>query len=484
MEEQKNNSKDLVDQIYLSQQEDDIASLIEVPLIPDNIQRGIELIKKKHLNSILFCCILSKFGIVLCLNLQNENKETGINKEEYQIIMYFTLNILAQTFIGFMVDLISLKSAWLFTQTCSFLSIIVQIISTYTENDQGNLLANFLLNFSFNCNYICGTYILYDSSYQIRKRFNYQSFFVCIGSYIPYTISLLYNWFCIDLQFFKTYVFQGMIYFCLVINFIGGIYITKLYGQVENARQKSQNYQNALKYRGVGLTLKLIFRYYWNQNVIFLAVLLITMMSISQIQNAAFLYDSIQNYHSFETYKIDNSLKLLFYLSVIFIATPLIFIINKQKQIITSSFIVLRNLALILTCIQVIQTFLIIFQDKLSLTLIFIISCIILVFKAIGYLLIHVLCNQLLISLQSEKYSIKCIGLSFFGVFQDLTQIFYFIKLEPRIFSLLLSLAGILCTLYSFYYLKNRSFTILENKLLEITDTQPNISKSSSLIQS
>ncbi|KAL4465868.1 hypothetical protein ABPG74_004105 [Tetrahymena malaccensis] len=481
MAEQKNTIQ--VNQIALNKKYQDI-SLIEIPLISDNIYKEIELIKKKHLNSILVWCILSKFGIVLCLYLQNQSTVKRVNQQEYQITVYFTLNILAQIFIGFMVDLISLKVSWLFTYSCSVISIIIQILSTYIGNDQANLLANFLLNFSFNCNYICGTYILYDSSYQIRKRFNYQSIFVCIGSFIPYIITLVYQWFFVDLLYFKTYVFQGMIYFCLVINFIGGIFITKLCNQVENARQKSQNYQNALKYRGVGLTLKLIFKYYWNQNVIFLAVFLIVMMSISQIQNATFLCNSTKNQHSYNIDKIDNSFKLFFYLSVILIAMPSVFIINKQKKIIASSFIVLRNYAIILTFIQVIQAFLIIFQDKLSLTFIFIVSCIILVFKAIGYLLVHVLCNQLLISLQSEKYSIKCIGLSFFGVFQDLTEIFYYIEIEPRIFSLLLSLAGILCTLYSFYYLKNRSFTILENKLLENTDTTPKISNNSSLIQS
>ncbi|EWS76508.1 transmembrane protein, putative (macronuclear) [Tetrahymena thermophila SB210] len=452
--------------------------LLVIPKIENDLKLQIQNIKKKNILMILIGCILSKFGIILCQQLCSYSQSQVIDQNQsykFNIIQYFSV-LFSQGLLGFTVDLISLSSSWRFTQCVCIIGMLIFILASQSQNSQIIIVANILIRFSQGCNYICGTYILYDSSYYLKKRFLYQSLFILIGSFGGFLIYLILDWLSILNKINQKYLIQ-VICVCLLINLIGDIIVSQFYNKLDKIKLMSQSYQQYLQSRGVAISLRAIFNYYWNENIIYLAITMISYRSMSSVNNVLFTITNIQQNKQINlSNNLAELLKMLFYLSTITIGIIIMYRIQKRKKVIQFSYQITRNFMVITTIAQILLTATLYFQNKLNLYLIYPLLIIILITKGIAFILSSILCNQLLISLQSEKSSIRCMGIGIFGICQNLFEIFYYLSINPIILNSILSLVGILFLLYSFYYLQNRRFDLIDQKLNQSKLGEPLIS--------
>ncbi|KAL4473894.1 hypothetical protein ABPG74_022758 [Tetrahymena malaccensis] len=137
--------------------------LLEIPEIEEDIKFLLEQAKKKSCCLILIGCILSKFGIVFCKKYSEIHLNEQTDEDIYSVITYFTISLFGQILVGFIIDLISLKVSWRFSQTIFLLGILFYITQIQIENDQLMMLSNYFFQFSFECNYVCGNYVIFNS---------------------------------------------------------------------------------------------------------------------------------------------------------------------------------------------------------------------------------------------------------------------------------------------------------------------------------
>ncbi|KAL4473893.1 hypothetical protein ABPG74_022757 [Tetrahymena malaccensis] len=437
--------------------------LLEIPNFEADIQSQIEQKKREYQLIILVGCILSKFGFAFLQKYTHQNIDNNVDDQLYTFIQFITIVIFTAILIGFIVDLVSLKTSWRFTQVIFAAGILSYMAYLQGQNNQYIILANYFFYFAFACNYVCGTYVIFDSTNSLKAKFIYQAFFIALGSYLPYIACLILNRFSKQLKI-KGYYLLGLILIAMSINLIGSLLVSKYYDKIVQIREKSQKYQVFLQYRGVGITLKSIFKFYLNRNNIYLLLNIISIRSMSTLGNMSFLINNfVQNSQNDKQYDIQKILTLTYYLSNMF-AVYVFFCLAKQQNIIALSYKILRNLLIILTIYQIILTVIIEYQNQMNFNFLYIVIFISLIFKGLTNTIGSVLCNILLIALQSENSSIRCIGLGLFGAFQDSQDILYIFNIQPAILNCILFLIGVIDSIYCFYYLKNRSFSLLESQ--------------------
>ncbi|KAL4473892.1 hypothetical protein ABPG74_022756 [Tetrahymena malaccensis] len=437
--------------------------LLEIPDFEENIHIQIEQAKKKYSLIILVGCVLSKFGVAFCYQYTHQSMDSNLNDKLYTFIQFFTIAIFTLILIGFIVDLVSFKISWRFNQVIFFAGILTFLASLLDSNNQYMVLAKYFFYFSFACNYVCGTYIIFDSTYTLKAKFIYQSLFIAFGSYFSFAVCLILNWFSLQ-QKIKGYYLFGLILIIMSIYFIGSLLVSQCYDKIVQIRERSQRYQLFLQYRGVGITLKSIIQFYLNRNNIYLLFNIISLRSMSSLSIVPFLIKSfVKSDQKYKQIDVQKTLALTFYLSNLF-GIYIFFHLAKQQNIIALSYKILRNLLFLLTLYQIILTAVIYYQSQVNFDFLYIVFFIGLVFKGISNIIGVVLCNILLIALQSENSSIRCIGLGLFGALQDTQDILYYFDIQPIILNCLLFLIGILDSIYCLYYLKNRSFSRLESQ--------------------
>ncbi|KAL4482235.1 hypothetical protein ABPG72_018016 [Tetrahymena utriculariae] len=372
--------------------------LLEIPDFEEEIQNQIEQTKKKYTLIILIGCILSKIGVAFLQKYTSQNIDNSIDDQLYNFIQYFTIVIFAEIIIGFIVDLVSLKSSYRFTQVIFAAGILTYMASIQDSNNQYIILANYFFYFAFACNYVQGTYIIFDSTSILKNKFIYQAFYIALGSFLPYIVCLLLYWFSYQLKI-KDYYLLGLILIVTSINFIGYFLVSKYYNKIVQIREKSQRYQLFLQYRGVGISLQSIFNFYWNENNVYLILNIISLRSLSDLSNIPFLINSfVISDQNDKQYDIQKTLTLTYYLTNIFGAFIFFYLAKQQKIILT----------------VIIQ-----YQSQMNFNFLYIVIFISLILKGLANMIGCILINILLILLQSENSSIRCIGLGLFGSLQD-----------------------------------------------------------------
>ncbi|KAL4462731.1 hypothetical protein ABPG74_000561 [Tetrahymena malaccensis] len=438
--------------------------LIQIPKLESKIQENIVQYKQLYGNKIILGSIIqaafltfSFFNITDYISNQNDNLKAIVNSGLYQKINVIGFDMLPQLIVGVMIDLISFKSTQIFSVFMSIVALFINSICLY-EQKQALILSSFLLNMAYGFVYTCVIYIIYESSQSFQKRVYYSGLFHLFSYSLPSLLS----------QFIM--LFQEDRLNNLIINqlgilllLLGTFLLYKSYWKIDQERQKSYLYKRFLRYQGVGITAKKIIQYFNNEHIIYCLIMSFSTEFFTSRSFPDIYIKLLKNIRSDLTY--ESTLIITYLISYIFPGFYILYFINTRKQTIQfcmkiTSFILTTFIFVQIFIISVIQ-----YQDKISYNIQFIIYVTITVCQGSLHLFVIIIFNQIMASLQDERTSIKCIGFALISIIQDTNQIVFSLDIQPIILSLIIFLVIILTKIYHEYYIANKSFDQLENKI-------------------
>ncbi|KAL4475078.1 hypothetical protein ABPG74_001774 [Tetrahymena malaccensis] len=452
------------------------------PLLEKWIVEEINKIKRKKRLHILISCSMAMF----CLCLAQQMAFFCIKYYMYK--SYNILNLTAELSTSFFTQIFASLCADFFSiLPVAYFTIGLSIISLtlfgYTAifDDRLFFLALF---FSFIClklYYVSFTYIIYDSAYSLKKRFNNAGIFSLLVLNISMIMTSIVKLF--GLSYYNSQkdeergdLYQLYLKWLLIFSSIGllliiisAINLQKSYGSIQRLRETSQKYKLFTIYQGIGINLKLIYKYFRNKDFIYLCILsCIGCASISPNN----IFFNLQSCGKFDEFQIS----LLFLISCVGgIMGFFIFLhLNEQKNLVESGYLFIQKMMIVIAVNKLVEIIILLLSNQIMNDILIILYGIIYFVNGAIFYLVFVVNHQLSICLQPFRSSLKCLGIGVITTFCDFNYIIYKIinMLDPQFQWVMnlnisfLSLAVLVC-IYSYRYLKNKQFTKLYLKIKE-----------------
>ncbi|KAL4472708.1 hypothetical protein ABPG74_018657 [Tetrahymena malaccensis] len=406
----------------------------------------------------LMTCIFFPFQAIDSYISEDENLNTIIGSQVYQILMLICCDFLPQIFIGITVDIFSLKSSLIFSVSLIIIGLVVNIFSLLFQ-EQITILSYYFAYTAYICTSTCVQFIVYDSAYSLQHRMqNIGLFYLFYYLFSKITISFItifkqMTWIT---NLIIDSIAIGLTLVCIIV-------IYKSYKKIDQERQQSIQYQNFQKYQGVGITIKSIVQYYNNQHTIYLFTMTFLTSMITSHSFPDFFITILQNKKS-EPF-CENAINLIYIICIAFPGFWILYYINTKQPLIqywmkfTSYFLSLSIIIQILLCLIVY------FKDRISYNVLFAIFTLITIYQSSFHLMAVVLYTQILLCFLDKRMSIKCIGLALMSIGQDINLLIFVLDLELIITCLVILLIIVLAKLYHEYYLFNKQFQQLEDEL-------------------
>ncbi|KAL4512101.1 hypothetical protein ABPG72_005103 [Tetrahymena utriculariae] len=237
----------------------------------------------------------------------------------YMYKSFYILNLTAelstsfftQIFASLCADFFSILPVAYFTKGLSIISLVLFGYQSIFD-DRLFFLALF---FSFIClklYYVSFTYIIYDSAYSLKKIFNNAwilSLLVLKKSMIAKNIVKLFGLSYYNTQqqeekegLYQLYLNQLLVFSSigLLLVVVSAITLQKRYGSIQRLRETSQKYKLFTIYQGIGINLKLIYKYFRNKDFIYLCILCCIGCSSISLNNIFFNLQSCGKFEEFE----------------------------------------------------------------------------------------------------------------------------------------------------------------------------------------
>ncbi|KAL4465867.1 hypothetical protein ABPG74_004104 [Tetrahymena malaccensis] len=434
-------------------------------LMPDlkEANEVIFKIKKNYNLIILVSLMLSRFSIKLTKYAISDYNQKLITDQNLVFIVQFIFgNMFSQITIGFLVDLVSVEVSWIFTWFISILAISLNLIQLCVDIDNIYLLGSILTICSYVNNYIAGSFIIYNSSYALNIRFNQGVLFVVIGSYASKCLFVILKEFT---QMQKS-VYVYTITFCLFANILTGVIIIYAYNKIEKVKKNQIDYQIFLRYQGVGLKIKSIFYYYFNKNMIFLAIQTLVggiigynspqqLLDILRLRQGDWVIS--EKYYTF--FLNSQHLGCLFFIYFIFN------LINSSRQFIRTQYLILKIIMIISFAVYLVTSIILIINEYIPFIFLLTFFQLLLIYQGVISLLSATVSFQINYCLQDEKCSIKCIGLGLLGFIQDLPLFIQIIHISADLFYGIQTSIILLSLLYNNKYLSYKQFDEIEENI-------------------
>ncbi|EWS71534.1 transmembrane protein, putative (macronuclear) [Tetrahymena thermophila SB210] len=258
----------------------------------------------------------------------------------------------------------------------------------------------------------------------------------------------------------------------MLILLAGTLIVIIIYGKIERLRQKSNRYRKYLAHQGIGISFKVIFNYYNNQNFIFILFILFAFHASYDQQFSTttsyldFGYFKIQQ----DQYKIVNG--ILYVISTLLGSIVSLFL-NRKKWIIESSMkatLHLINFQIIFKFIKFLLFLVQIYGQQYQ--ILQALQIFLQVFSNANMIIIFFQYFEAGSSLIDEQSSIKSQGFSLMCNFEFLGICFSSSSLPPLTKLIIQLIILIMANTYTTKYLKNRSFVQLERNLKNYLEKQ------------